>query len=243
MPITVLSIEKSGSIKEHELKTYDEAQLYKKAGFKSAEGFELQTEWGAEVNNKKYSVSVYGKTNGRAGQENKYEFPPPIDNTLFFGACVLVNKQNGAPTSITKDEWKLVYDHLYGGFEDIGDEDSEESDDDVSDSAPRTKEGYVKDDFIVDDDEEDEDYDDDDESDFTESSEEVKPKKKPAKKPVKKASKAVEKEVKKSIKETKETKKTVKKTVKEPETVFAKVESNEDNYLECTSELEEEEYV
>lgn len=242
MPITILSIEKSGSIKEHELKTYDESQLYKKAGFKSAEGFEIQTEWGAEVNNKKYSVSVYGKTNGRAGQENKYEFPPPIDNTLFFGACVLVNKQNGVPTSITKDEWKLVYDHLYGGFEDIGDEDSEESDDDVSDSAPRTKEGYVKDDFIVDDDdEEDEDYDDeDDESDFTESSEEVKPKKKSAKKPVKKVTKVVEKEVKKTVKEPK---KTAKKTVKEPETVFAKVESNEDNYLECTSELEEEEYV
>jgi hypothetical protein len=240
MPITILSIEKSGSIKEHELKTYEESQLYKKAGFKSAEGFELQTEWGAEVNNKKYSVSVYGKTNGRAGQENKYEFPPPIDNTLFFGACVLVNKQNGSPTSITKDEWKLVYDHLYGGFEDIGDEDSSESEDDVSDSAPRTKEGYVKDDFIVDDDEEDEDYDDDDESDFTESSEEVKPKKKAVKKPVKKATKVVEKEVKK---ETKETKKTAKKTVKEPETVFTKVESTEDNYLECTSELEEEEYV
>ena len=239
MPITILSIEKSGSIKEHELKTYEESQLYKKAGFKSAEGFEIQTEWGAEVNNIKYSVSVYGKTNGRAGQENKYEFPPPIDNTLFFGACVLVNKQNGVPTTITKDEWKLVYDHLYGGFEDIGDEDSEESDDDVSDSAPRTKEGYVKDDFIVDDDEEDEDYDDeDDESDFTESSEEVKPKKKSAKKPVKKVTKVVEKEVKKTVKEPK---KTAKK--KEPETVFAKVESTEDNYLECTSELEEEEYV
>jgi len=238
MPVTILSIEKSGSIKEHELKTYDETQLYKKAGFKSVEGFELQTEWGAEVNNKKYSVSVYGKTNGRAGQENKYEFPPPIDNTLFFGACVLVNKQNGVPTSITKDEWKLVYDHLYGGFEDIGDEDSEESDDDVSDSAPRTKEGYVKDDFIVDDDEEDEDYEDD-ESDFTESSEEVKPKKKSAKNEVKNpVKKVIEKEVKKAVKETK---KTAKK--KETETVFAKVESNEDNYLECTSELEEEEYV
>jgi len=239
MPVTILSIEKSGSIKEHELKTYDETQLYKKAGFKSTEGFELQTEWGADLNNKKYSVSVYGKTNGRAGQENKYEFPPPIDNTLFFGACVLVNKQNGVPTSITKDEWKLVYDHLYGGFEDIGDEDSEESDDDVSDSAPRTKEGYVKDDFIVDDDEEDKDYDDDEESDFTESSEEVKPKKKTVKKPVKKVVNVVEKEVKK----VKEQKKAAKKTVKEPETVFAKVESNEENYLECTSELEEEEYV
>ena len=161
MPVTILVIEKGGSIKEVELKTYSESELYKKAGFRSVEGFELQTEWGAEIDGKIYSVSVYGKTTGRAGQENKYEFPPPIDNLLLFGSCVLVNTVKGVPTSITKSEWKIVYEHLYGGFEDIGDEDSELSEDDIDEDVPRTKEGYVKDDFIVDDDElDDEDYED-----------------------------------------------------------------------------------
>ena len=36
-------------------------------------------------NNIKYYINVYGKTNGKASSENKYDFPPPIDNTLFFG--------------------------------------------------------------------------------------------------------------------------------------------------------------
>jgi len=247
MPITILSIEKSGSIKEHELKTYDEAQLYKKAGVKSAEGFELQTEWGAEVNNKKYSVSVYGKTNGRAGQENKYEFPPPIDNTLFFGACVLVNKQNGLPTSITKEEWKLVYDHLYGGFEDIGDEDSLEEDDD-DESGPRTKSGYLKDGFVVDDDnciddededdeedEEDEDDDDDDDCDAEDDDDNNKKKMQKTKKIIKS---------KINLKKSKKSDKTLE-TIKKPLTLFEKLTTskNDDTYLDCASELSEESYV
>jgi hypothetical protein len=86
MPITILVVEKSGSIKELTLKLFDEKELYKKAGFKSADGFKLQTEWGVDHKNKSMNVCVYGKTNGRAGQENKYEFPPPIDTTLFFGS-------------------------------------------------------------------------------------------------------------------------------------------------------------
>lgn len=207
MPVTLLIVEKSGSIKEIEVKTFVESDLYKKAGFKSADGFELQTVWGAELNGKTYSVSVYGKTDGRAGQENKYEFPPPIDTTLFFGACILVNKVNGQPVSMSKVEWKLVYDYLYGGFEDLDTEDSEESEDDVDEDVPRTKEGYVKDDFIVDDDEED-----DDEYETEEEEVVVAP-------PAKKQRKSAKKQPPPAPKE-------------EP-----------DSYLDCTSELCEEEYV
>jgi len=169
MSLVILIVDKSGKIKELEVKNYDENELYKKAGFKTVDGFELQTEWGAEIKGKTYSVSVFGKTKGRAGQENKYEFPPPIDNTLIFGSCVIVNKKNGKPCSISKEEWNQVYEHLYGGFEDIGDEDSEDETSEEDDNLPRTKEGYVKDGFIVDDNE----LDDDDEYEDCDSDEET----------------------------------------------------------------------
>ena len=65
-----------------------------------------------------------------------------------------MNKIDGKVESISKSEWNTVYDFLYGGFEDIGDEDSDLSSDDEDDEADRTKEGYVKDGFIVDDEEE-----------------------------------------------------------------------------------------
>ena len=72
-------IEKSGSIKEIKLKEDDE--YYKKAGFKSSSDFAKQTSWEVKCNGKQMQIDLYGKTKGRAGQENKYEFPPPVDNS------------------------------------------------------------------------------------------------------------------------------------------------------------------
>ena len=151
MPI-LLIIDKTGSIKELTVKTYEESELYKKAGFKSEANFSRHTIWNVKTGGKEYSISVYGKTDGRANQENKYDFPPPIDNTLFFGSCVLVNKdEDNEAIDLTEREWEKIYEKLFGGFEDIGDEDSVLSEDSIPDSVPRTKEGYVKDGFIVDD--------------------------------------------------------------------------------------------
>ena len=224
MSVNILIIEKTGRIKEVEVKKFDEQELYKKAGFKSIDGFDLHTEWGADIDGKQYTVSLYGKTNGRAGQENKYELPPPMDNTLFFGSCLLVNRIDGKVESISKSEWNTVYEFLYGGFEDIGDEDSEVStDDEEDDDVDRTKEGYVKDGFIVDD---DEPHSNDDNSE----EEIVKKTKLKAKvaKPEKPASKTTEPKKKGKAK-----------------TVFENIlrEVENDSYLDCSEELCEEKYI
>lgn len=150
--VSILIIEKGGSIKELKIKSYVEDELYKKGGFKSATDFKKHTIWkNIKLKNVLYNIHVYGKITGRANQENKYEFPPPIDNTLFFGSCVLVNKVNDVPMNLTKKDWKSIYNHLYGGFEDLGTEDSDESEDE-DDHLPKTKSGYAKDNFVVDDD-------------------------------------------------------------------------------------------
>lgn len=201
MPVVIL-IDKTGTIKETSLKQYVESDLYKKAGFKTPDQFKLHTTWSLELETKKYLVSLYGKTEGKANQENKYDFPPPVDNTLFFGSCILVNKnEDGEPVNLSESEWEQVYEKLFGGFEDIGSSDSDEDDEEYD--GPTTKEGYSKDGFVVDDDESD-DYEDDSDS----SEQEIKVK---SKNPVKKQ------------------------LVKEP--VFL-----ENEYLDCKSELSEEDY-
>jgi len=214
----ILIVEKTGVIKELMVKVFDEAELFKKAGFKSAEGFERRGGW---TMSNGVVVSLYGKITGRAGQENKYDFPPPIDKTLFFGSCVLVAEEN----SLKKSEWEGYYEELFGGFEDIGDEDSTESEDedDEDDALPKTKSGYAKDGFIVDD---DEDEDDDEESvDDDEEDEPVIV----TKKNVKKTKPVKEKPVRKG-----------------KPTVFEKIETDsvpeENLFLDCTSELVEETY-
>jgi len=253
MPTAIL-IDKKGSIKEVVLKTFSESDLYKKAGFKAADGFQNTHTWTIDAANKSYNITLYGKVSGRAGQENKYDFPPPVDNTLFFGSCILVNNLSEDKTtidSVTKDEWKILYDHLFGGFEDLGSEDSDESDDedDIDAGLPRTAEGYAKDGFIVEDgiedgiedgeseDESDDDDDDEDESDISE--EEVRPTKKRKATPVKK----------KAVKEEKVSKEKVQKVSKDKKksTVFDRIVEEplvvNDSFMDCTSELEEEEYI
>jgi hypothetical protein len=240
--VTVLSIEKNGEIKEVVIKNYNESELYKKAGFKTGDGFKCYTTWDLELDEKLYSISVFGKTKGRANQENKYEFPPPIDNTLFFGNCIIVNKNHDSPVNINSKEWESIYEYLYGGFEDIGDEDSLEEDDD-DESGPRTKAGYLKDGFVVDDDvddEEDEDEDEDDDNDDDDDDEEEDddiPKKKIQKR----------KNLIKSKLNLKKSKKSDKKSeiIKKPLTLFEKLTTvkNDETYLDCTSELSEESYV
>lgn len=155
---TLLIVEKSGNIKELNVKQYVEEDLYKKAGFKSDSGFKCQTTWNVEIDQKKWSVSVFAKTSGRAGQENKYDFPPPIDSTLFFGSCILVAANN----DLREADWAKIYEFLFGGFEDIGTEDSEEEEEALDDDVPKTKDGYVKDGFIVDDSDDTEEQEDDD---------------------------------------------------------------------------------
>jgi hypothetical protein len=235
-PITILVVDKSGTIKEVSLKSYDESELYKKAGFKTADGFKCYAEWNIEdLNDKSYSISVFGKIDGKANQENKYDFPPPIDNTLFFGSCIIVNKNEDDAVSLTTDDWDSIYDYLFGGFDDLGDEDSEDDEEDDED-LPRTKEGYVKDDFVVDDDEEDyedEEEDEDDEEEDEDDEEEG----------YKKKSSKVSKK-KPNVTSKTSTKKTDKKgkKVAVPLNVFLSI-NEEENYLDCTSELIEEEYI
>jgi hypothetical protein len=219
MPAIII-VEKLGSIKQVNFKNYDENELYKKAGFKTAEGFKCHTSWTIDMDSKKYTISVYGKTIGKANQENKYEFPPPIDNTLFFGNCVIVKKlesNSNEVVDLSESAWNEIYETLYGGFEDLGDEDSEEDDED--DDIPRTKTGYAKDGFVVDD---DEDVDDEDDEDIDDDEEEEIP--------VKPKSKRV----------TKSKKTTAIKSIFDLKPIEETIVVN---YLDCTSELVEEEYV
>lgn len=165
----ILIVEKSGNIKETNVKNVQVSDLYKKAGFKNDEGFtEPIISWprpGIDPFTLDYQIQVFGKTKGRAGQENKYDFPPPIDSTLFFGSVVLiaVRPDGGGVMDLTMTAWEMVYEQLFGGFEDLVDsqgrslEDSEEDDSEDLENIEGyeyTKEGYVKDDFIVDDDDE-----------------------------------------------------------------------------------------
>jgi len=117
------------------------------------DSFRLQTTW--KVSKHKVTIELWARTIGRAGQENKYEFPPPVDEVLFFGSCLLVLVDSPPQFSFTLDAWKKVYATLFGGFHDLSKTAAtDETEYDEMDDIPKkqkTREGYLKDGFIVED--------------------------------------------------------------------------------------------
>jgi hypothetical protein len=173
-PVGVLIVDKSGAIKPLNIQEYKEDELYKKCGFKKPDYFSKQHEWAVKVDKKKYMVSVFAKTEGKANTENKYDFPPPIDTTLFFGSCAIVCKLSPTEyTALPVSLWDKIYEKLFGGFEDLAatcvEDDLEEDELSGVPANKKTKDGYLKDGFVVDSDS----GDDEKEYDSSESSDEV----------------------------------------------------------------------
>jgi hypothetical protein len=158
-PLSIIIVEKNGTLKSLAIKDFKLEELFKKCGFKKGEDFLKQVEWNAKYDGKKYFIEVYGKTDGRANSENKYDFPPPIDKTLFFGSCAILaylkkDDSNQTYTDLSLPLWNKIYEKLFGGFEDLAAtavEDEEEEDELANiPKEKKTKQGYLKDGFVVD---------------------------------------------------------------------------------------------
>ena len=171
-PLTIILVEKNGELKTLSIKDYKEDELYKKCGFKKADDFSKQIDWSSKIEGQKYLISMYGKSEGKANMENKYDFPPPVDSKLYFGCCALVAQtrdefNKNTPINLSLELWNKIYEKLFGGFEDLTivkgeeDDDLEEDELDAVPKSKKTKAGYLKDGFAVDDDENGDDDDDD----------------------------------------------------------------------------------
>ena len=158
-PLTIVIVEKGGSLKSLSIKDFKAEDLYKKCGFKKSEDFIKQIEWNAKFDGKKYFIEVFAKTEGRPNSENKYDFPPPIDTKLFFGSCAVLayhkkDDGNKVYTDLSLALWNKIYEKLFGGFEDLATtaKEDEEEEDELANvpKEKKTKNGYLKDGFVVD---------------------------------------------------------------------------------------------
>lgn len=152
--VKVVLVNKLGQLKESGLKSANREELYRKAGFKKADGFSLRTTWALSLGDGKIEVELWARDDGKAGTENKYDFPPPVDTSLYFGTCVLLRRScdDQSLRDLTIDTWSKAYEKLFGGFEDL-DEPEASSEDELSGvpEALKTHHGYLKDGFVCDD--------------------------------------------------------------------------------------------
>ena len=177
---SIVIISKTGSLSECVVEpasetTLDELTvlLSKKCGYRNHDGFSCYHTFryknkkkltfpveNEDVIPKYIYVDVWAKTDGRAGYENKYEMPPPIDEIIFYGNIALVARiDKETAINLTTELWNKIYEHLFGGFEDLAataaDDENEVDELDAVPAHKKTNNGYLKDGFIVDDDSED----------------------------------------------------------------------------------------
>ena len=112
-------------------------------------------EWNIQNDGITYKLRLYAEEKGSYKKINKHEFPPPIDNTLFYGDVFILGFRENEPFGLTTDLWKLFRRHTFQ-FESL--QHSESTDEQEIDELKlvplhmKTKHGYLKDGFVVDDD-------------------------------------------------------------------------------------------
>ena len=170
---TIVLIEKTGEIKENNIKNLKVADIYKKCNFRKKDDFDMRYTWNI---NKDLFISVFSRNDGKSGTENKYDLPPPIDKDLYFGSIAIVAHKSKKISDnniidFSKELWNKTYEKLMGGFEDLNGEDSYSEEEEIPEEL-KTSQGYMKDGFVVDDDEEDDDDDEDEDEDDDEDDDE-----------------------------------------------------------------------
>jgi len=148
--VNIVIIKKTGVCSTDKVKTISLDNLYKKCKFIKSCDFSKRATWKDGEN----WVSLYARDTGRAGGENKYELPPPVDKDLYFGQMAIIRHTEQEPTDqniicVTHNEWSKIYEKCMGGFDDLGSDDTEEEDEEEIPEHLKTSEGYAKDGFVV----------------------------------------------------------------------------------------------
>ena len=159
--VKLIVVDKGANLKCSDVKNFDIDTLYKKCNLRKKDNFDKRHSW--KLDNEHF-VTLFSKDKGRANSENKYDLPPPVDSQLYFGSMLIVKHQDKELTNekvedLSLEEWNKLYEKLFGGFEDLGEEDSYSEEEEIPEHL-QTKQGYSKEGgFVVSDgDEEDEDY-------------------------------------------------------------------------------------
>lgn len=92
---------------------------------------------------KTLTLFLFGYTTGKAGNENKHEFPPPHDTTLAFGDIMLIaSKDENSftnPVVFKEEDYETFYSRAFGGFDDIDEDENDDEDDELIEDVEDTE--------------------------------------------------------------------------------------------------------
>ena len=95
---------------------------------------------------KNYTISIFAFQDGKAGQENKFELPPPIDTALYFGCLIVIAHNSDTIMTITQEMFNSFYNKVFEGFVNLDGEDtwSEEEEENTEDREFIVDDNYIE---------------------------------------------------------------------------------------------------
>ena len=152
--VSFIIISQLGQVDTQSVKELKKEELYKKCKFRKKDHFMKMQTWKISYLKNNIYIHLYARNCGKATTINKYELPPPLDTTLFYGAMAIIASKDidgDNISNLTKEMWEKIYNKLMGGFEDL--EEEEMSEDEFIPKEFKTIQGYSKEDnFVADDD-------------------------------------------------------------------------------------------
>ena len=137
----IVIVSKLGKVTNKNVKNFSIQTIYKQCNLKKeTKSFKHRHTW--KTNNSSY-VSIWAKDSGRAGSENKYELPRPLDEVLYFNNLVIVGHSekdidDSNCIDLSIEMWNNLYEKLMGGSESLGDDDSYSDDEVIPDELKTT---------------------------------------------------------------------------------------------------------
>ena len=104
--VQLVVIEKGGDLVETKMKDFSFDTLFKKCKFRKNDGFSQRAFWKVKISGEPIHIALWARDFGKAGMENKYDLPPPVDNILFFGKIALVHDSE----DLTINLWNKIYE-------------------------------------------------------------------------------------------------------------------------------------
>lgn len=101
-------VSRIGKISTNEISSMDEFD--KKYKTKLVNGYQSFHTWSCNFNNIDYDIHLFTKLSGKL--INKYKFPPPFDNQIFYSECLLTCSINKEPQDIDTELWNNLYNIL-----------------------------------------------------------------------------------------------------------------------------------
>lgn len=72
-----------------------------------------------------FTYILYGYINGDAGEENKYDLPPPCDCDLYFNDLYFIKYENTNIIDLSMEDYNTFYAFCFEGFDSIENTDDE----------------------------------------------------------------------------------------------------------------------